>query len=155
MMGYISCRPRISRVTDFFHHFRLGFSGNQKNNQTGSKNRKSGHCNTFLYVAGMDAGHINLVGRKQSLLSGEDRGSMSVLSGSQQHNVKFGPAILFRYLPVDKFGIAGSLFYRLLFSANAEYIFVRNGHYPQKQGTHHSIITIGIFGRNTAFIHPI
>lgn len=90
MMRYISRRSRISRVADFFHHFRLRFSGNQKNNKAGSQNRESGHCNAFLSVAGMSAGHINLVGREQSLLSGEDRGSMSVISRSQQHNVKFG-----------------------------------------------------------------
>ena len=122
---------------------------------TGIQNRISGHCNTLLSVAGMNTDYITGSGSQEILLSWKNRGSMPVVSRSKQYNVKLRPAQSVWQLLFHQFGVTNRLFHRLSFATDAEYVFIRNGGYPKKEITHHSIITVRVFGRHTTFVHPI
>ncbi len=127
MMSYIGCGPYISRLTDFFYHISFTLSSYQENNVTGIQYRITGHCDALLPVTGINTDYINRSGSQQFFLSGENGGSMTIVSCTQQYNIKLWPSLLGRYLLLDQLRITGRFFHRFDFTTNTKDILIRNG----------------------------
>lgn len=91
MMGHISCRtggiPGIKNIADYI---RLILTGNKENKMLRSKQKAAGHGYAFLPIIRIDTHLIRMKGRKQIFLARKDRGSMPVISCTEQNDIEAG-----------------------------------------------------------------
>lgn len=153
-MSNIGCRTSIPRTADFPHHHSLAFTGQQKDHTVSIQQPAARHPDPLLSVARMHTRHIPLVRGQPLFLSGKQRSSMPVVSGTQEHRIESRPTVQRRHLPAHRFRIAQSLLLRMCFPPYPEHIFIRYRHHPQQQVTHHPIMARSIFGRHTALVYP-